>query len=88
MVFAAIENVAVTDAEGTTWIPRKAYRDALYATKDFQGLTGTHTCTASGDCGALILAVYQVTAREVGPPVVWPPEKPIWAPDPSFYTSP
>jgi branched-chain amino acid transport system substrate-binding protein len=88
MVFAAIEAVAVTDADGTIWIPRKAYRDALYATKDLQGLTGTHTCTPDGDCGALILAVYQVTAREVGPPVVWPPEAPIWAPDPSFYTTP
>jgi len=88
MVFAAIEAVAVTDADGTTWIPRKAYRDALYATKDFQGITGTHTCTPSGDCGALILAVYQVTAQEVGPPVVWPPEQPIWAPDPSFYSAP
>lgn len=87
MVFAALEKVAITGADGTTFIPRSAYRDALYATKDLQGLTGTHTCTADGDCGALILAVYEVTAREVGPPVVWPPEKPIWAPDPSFYTS-
>jgi len=86
MVMAALEEVALTGADGTTFIPRTAYRDALYATTDLQGLTGTHTCTADGDCGALILAVYEVTAREVGPPVVWPPEAPIWAPDPSFYT--
>jgi branched-chain amino acid transport system substrate-binding protein len=86
MVFAALEKVALTGADGTTYIPRSAYRDALYATKDLQGLTGTHTCTADGDCGALILAVYEVTAREVGPPVVWPPVAPIWAPDPSFYS--
>lgn len=86
MVFAALEKVAVTGADGTIFIPRTAYREALFATKDLQGLTGTHTCTAQGDCGALILAVYQVTAREVGPPVVWPPVAPIWAPDPSFYT--
>jgi branched-chain amino acid transport system substrate-binding protein len=86
MVFAALEKVAVTGADGTIFIPRTAYRAALYATKDLQGLTGTHTCTPNGDCGALILAVYQVTAREVGPPVVWPPVAPIWAPDPSFYT--
>jgi len=86
MVMAALEKVALTGADGTTFIPRTAYRDALYATTDLQGLTGTHTCTANGDCGALILAVYEVTAREVGPPVVWPPEAPIWAPDPSFYT--
>jgi branched-chain amino acid transport system substrate-binding protein len=86
MVFAALEKVAVTGADGTIFIPRTAYREALYATKDLQGLTGTHTCTPQGDCGALILAVYEVTAREVGPPVVWPPVAPIWAPDPSFYT--
>jgi len=85
MVFAAIEAVALTDADDTIWIPRKAYRDALYATSGLAGLTGDHTCTPNGDCGALILAVYQVTAREVGPPAVWPPEAPIWAPDPSFY---
>ena len=86
MVLAALKEVAVTGADGTTFIPRSAYRAALYATKDLQGLTGTHTCTAQGDCGALILAVYEVTAREVGPPVVWPPEAPIWAPEPDFYT--
>jgi branched-chain amino acid transport system substrate-binding protein len=86
MVMAALEEVALTGADGTTFIPRTTYRDALYATTDLQGLTGTHTCLPDGDCGALILAVYEVTAREVGPPVVWPPEAPIWAPDPSFYT--
>jgi branched-chain amino acid transport system substrate-binding protein len=86
MVMAALEKVALTGADGTTFIPRTAYRAALYATKDLQGLTGTHTCTAEGDCGALILAVYEVTAREVGPPVVWPPLAPIWAPEPDFYT--
>jgi branched-chain amino acid transport system substrate-binding protein len=86
MVMAALEAVALTGADGTTFIPRTAYREALFATKDLQGLTGTHTCTPQGDCGALILAVYEVTAREVGPPVVWPPEAPIWAPEPDFYT--
>jgi branched-chain amino acid transport system substrate-binding protein len=86
MVMAALEEVALTGADGTTFIPRTAYREALFATKDLEGLTGSHTCTPNGDCGALILAVYEVTAREVGPPVVWPPEAPIWAPEPDFYT--
>jgi branched-chain amino acid transport system substrate-binding protein len=86
LVFAALEKVALTDADGTTFIPRTAYREALYASKDIQGLTGPLNCNASGDCGAPILAVYKVTAREVGPPVVWPPEAPIWAPEPDFYT--
>lgn len=86
LVFAALEKVALTDADGTTFIPRTAYREALYASKDVEGLTGPLNCNASGDCGAPILAVYKVTAREVGPPVVWPPEAPIWAPEPDFYT--
>jgi branched-chain amino acid transport system substrate-binding protein len=72
----AIEKVAVQDAGGTLYIGRKALRDAIYATKDFQGITGVLTCSASGDCGAPIIAVYQITAREVGGQ--WPPEKPVW----------
>ena len=86
LVFDAIEKVAITGSDGIVYIPRTAYREALYASKDIEGLTGTLTCSASGDCGSPILSVYEVTAREVGPPVVWPPEAPIWAPDPSFYT--
>lgn len=76
ILFAAIEKVAVQDSSGTLYVGRKALRDAIYATKDFQGLTGVLTCSASGDCGAPIIAVYQITAREVGGE--WPPEKPIW----------
>ena len=86
LVFAALENVALVGADGTTFIPRSAYRAALYASRDVQGLTGPLNCNEFGDCGAPILAVYEVTAREVGPPVVWPPEAPIWAPEPDFYT--
>ena len=76
ILFAAIEKVAVTDSDGTLSIPRKALRDAIYATKDFQGLTGMLTCAPTGDCGAPIIAMYQITAREVGGE--WPPEAPIW----------
>jgi branched-chain amino acid transport system substrate-binding protein len=78
MLFAAIEKVAVQGPDGTLYVPKAALRDALYATKDFQGITGILTCTPTGDCGAPVMAVYQITAREVGPPIVWPPEKPIW----------
>ena len=71
MVLAAIEKVAVTGADGTIYIGRKALRDAIYATQGFRGLTGVLTCGQYGDCGSPILAVYQVTAREVGGE--WPP---------------
>jgi branched-chain amino acid transport system substrate-binding protein len=40
IIFAAIERVVV-DEGGTLYIGRKALRDALFATKDFKGLTAT-----------------------------------------------
>lgn len=71
----AIEKVAIK-AGDIVYIPKKALRDAIFATKDFQGVTGLLSCSASGDCGAPVIAVYQITAREVGGE--WPPEAPVW----------
>jgi branched-chain amino acid transport system substrate-binding protein len=76
ILFAAIEKVAVKAEDGTLHIGKQALRDAIFATKDFQGLTGVLSCSASGDCGAPLIAVYQVTARETGGE--WPPEAPVW----------
>jgi branched-chain amino acid transport system substrate-binding protein len=76
ILFNALEKVAVTGPDGTIYVPKKALRDAIYATKDHKGITGTLSCSPSGDCGAPIIAVYQITAREVGGE--WPPEKPVW----------
>ena len=70
----------VQAADGTLYVPLGALRDALFATKDFQGVTGTLTCTPTGDCGAKAIGVYQITATEVGPPITWPPAAPIWKP--------
>lgn len=75
ILFDAIEKVAV-EQDGTLFIPKGALREAIFATKDHKGLTGTLSCTPTGDCGAPIIAVYQVTDREVGGE--WPPEAPIW----------
>jgi branched-chain amino acid transport system substrate-binding protein len=76
IIFAAIEEVAVTGSDGTIFIGKKALRDAIYATANFQGITGVLSCSASGDCGAPLIAVYQVSAREIGGE--WPPEAPVW----------
>jgi branched-chain amino acid transport system substrate-binding protein len=76
ILFNALEKVAVTGPDGTVYVPKQALRDALYATTAHQGITGTLSCGQYGDCGAPIIAVYQVTARETGGE--WPPEKPIW----------
>ncbi len=60
MVFAAIEKVAKTDADGNTVIGRQALRDALYATKDFDGITGKITCNPTGDCADTRIAINQI----------------------------
>ena len=65
ILFAAIEKVAVENSDGSLSIPKGALRDAIFATKDFQGLTGTLSCSATGDCGAPVIAVYEVTQANV-----------------------
>ena len=75
ILFAAIEKVAITSGDNI-YIGRKALRDAIYATKDYKGLTGVLTCGQYGDCGAPLIAVYQITDREIGGK--WPPEAPVW----------
>ena len=76
MLFEAIKKVAVQEADGTLHIPRQALRDALYATKDYKGLTGTLSCTETGDCATgEALGVFQITEEVVAggwpPPVVY-----------------
>lgn len=78
MVFAAIEKVAKRAPDGTLYIGRKALRDALYATKNFKGLTGTLTCDKYGDCADPKIAVYKTTAENVKNLVM--PNKPFWKP--------
>jgi branched-chain amino acid transport system substrate-binding protein len=70
MVFAAIEKVAVQDNDGTLHIGRKALRDALFATENFQGLTGNLTCSATGDCADPKIAVYECFNAD---PASWNP---------------
>jgi branched-chain amino acid transport system substrate-binding protein len=49
MLFDAIEEVAIVE-DGTMYIPRTELKDAMFATSDFQGITGTLTCNPDGDC--------------------------------------
>ncbi len=62
--FAAIEKVAIKDADGTLHIGRKALTDAVFATKDFKGLTGNLTCSATGDCADPKIAVYETITAD------------------------
>ncbi len=77
LLFAAIQNVAVQDPDGTLHIGRQALRDAVLATKGYQGLTGSLTCNETvagkrnpGDCGDPHIAVYQIIKSD---PASWNP---------------
>ncbi len=51
VLIKAIESVASLDS-GKLYIPRAALVAAVRATKDYQGLSGTITCDATGECSA------------------------------------
>lgn len=70
ILFAALEKAAVVQEDGTIIVPRQALRDAVYATKDFAGVTGNLSCSASGDCGAPVIAVYEIVNSD---PAAWNP---------------
>lgn len=78
MIFAAIEKVAQKAPDGTLYIGRRALRDALYATKNFKGLTGNLTCDKYGDCADPRIAIYKTSADNVKNLVM--PDKPFWTP--------
>jgi branched-chain amino acid transport system substrate-binding protein len=61
----AIDQVAVTCSNGNVVIPRTALRDAMLGTSGLTGLTGTLTCTATGDCADPNIAVYQGMSADV-----------------------
>ena len=60
MIAAAIEKVAVKNSDGSLTIPRTAFKDAMFATSGYQGITGTITCDQYGDCaGATTVGIYK-----------------------------
>jgi branched-chain amino acid transport system substrate-binding protein len=77
VIFNAIEKVAVKDGD-SLHIGRKALRDAMYATKGMQGLTGKLSCDKFGDCADPRIAVYQQTAANIKK--LENPQTPFWKP--------
>ena len=65
VIVAAINAVGVKNDDGSLTIGRKALRDALYATKDFKGLTGNISCGENGDCADPKIAVYEITQENL-----------------------
>jgi branched-chain amino acid transport system substrate-binding protein len=71
MIFRAIEAVAVQEDDGTIHIGRKALRDAIAATENFEGITGNLNCDSKGDCADPQVNVSQIQGGEYV--VVWEP---------------
>ncbi|MFH0751743.1 MAG: branched-chain amino acid ABC transporter substrate-binding protein, partial [Chloroflexota bacterium] len=76
ILFAALDKVAVENADGSLSVGKGALRDAIFATKDFVGLTGTLSCSPTGDCGAPVIGVYEITQENIDQ--VKLPTAPIW----------
>lgn len=71
LVFEAIEQVGIRTPNGGLLIPRAGVRDAMYATKDFPGLTGTLSCNQYGDCQPeATISIYRIGDGEFGKPVL------------------
>ncbi|MGH9247822.1 MAG: branched-chain amino acid ABC transporter substrate-binding protein [Acidimicrobiales bacterium] len=65
VLFAAIEDVAVEEDDGTVHIDRQGLIDALYAIDGFDGLTGSLSCDEFGDCADPRIDIVQNTEAEV-----------------------
>ncbi len=80
MIFDAIEQVAQTDAEGNTVIGRQALRDALYATSNFDGITGNLSCNemVTVPIRRLRSTRSRVASTCPFPAVRWPRQKKLW----------
>jgi branched-chain amino acid transport system substrate-binding protein len=78
LIAAAIEKVGEVDDDGNLTIDRLALRDAIRATEDMEGLTGSLTCDEYGDCGSgADITVVEVMCPDDGEPafeVIWPEE--------------
>lgn len=72
LIANTIEKVAVIGKNGVLHIPRHGLRQALYNTKDYHGLTGNLSCTATGDCAQAHIAIYQYHPGEFPPEKTWP----------------
>jgi branched-chain amino acid transport system substrate-binding protein len=83
IIFQAIDKAAIDAGGGKLLIPKKALRDAMFATNDYPGLTGNLTCKAYGDCADPKIAVYESfdpdpakwdpgAGEESDPRKVWP----------------
>jgi len=80
IIAEAIKKAAIKNSDGSLSIPRTALKDAIYQTKDYQGITGPLTCISTGDCQsqlAVNIGVYQAPDSPYNPAT--PDAKPIFS---------
>ncbi len=61
LILDCVEKVAAQEDDGTIHVGRQDMRDCLYATKDYEGITGLLTCNQYGDCADPKIVVKQLT---------------------------
>ncbi|MGD9972942.1 MAG: branched-chain amino acid ABC transporter substrate-binding protein [Desulfatirhabdiaceae bacterium] len=66
LLLETIWNTAIQETDGTLHIGRQALRDALYATRDFKGVTGSLTCDEFGDCSLPVFNVLRLDDPSAG----------------------
>jgi branched-chain amino acid transport system substrate-binding protein len=66
LLLNAVERIAILEKDGSLSIGRQALRDALYATRNYQGLTGSIQCDQFGDCGVATLDIVRLDATSIG----------------------
>lgn len=67
MILEALQDVVVRGSDGAVSVGRQALRDALYATSNLRGASGTLTCDSNGDCGAVEISLMKMEGGEVVP---------------------
>jgi branched-chain amino acid transport system substrate-binding protein len=63
MLLDALEKVAVRSG-GSLFVGRQALREALFATRGMEGLSGPLNCIETGDCAQPNIAIFQVSNAE------------------------
>ena len=63
MLLDAVEKVAVRSG-GSLFVGRQALREALFATRGMEGLSGPLNCIETGDCAQPNIAIFQVSNGE------------------------
>jgi len=68
-LISVVKQVAIVGSDGSLYVPRGALVTAVRSLKDYQGLTGTFTCDAVGECNASgpIFVIVQKGAWVVAP---------------------